>query len=409
MKITVWDDDTGAAIRWKGNIDGLLSNPEVLVEAPSKGVIDTELQILHERRKRYIADGDMDTNTGSRLDDTDILVVDNDLFELGTFKDLSAEVVAMRACTYTSCAYIVVLNVNPDIDFDLSLLGYPDSKADLHINDQFIAQDGLWLKCPREEGAFRPWCWPLLLTAAKLQKARVDELTEFLATEENQNTAILDYFSFGEAARNRLSRSAKAFLHPAIPARDVNFLQFVRGNAKAVGIKDGEQMWARRDTEMIARVCARRIAKWLTHFVLGSQDVLIDLPHLVAQLPFLVPSDRRVSEDFWNSLAVPEGAAIKELAEDVDAARFVRGEWFDRPVFWWDEFDTEENFEKLISAGAVNEGGLVFCEDASSFHPVDLCRRFVAAFQSTSDNRFVRWFDVENPNYNYSPQSRFAR
>ena len=219
----------------------------------------------------------------SQLDNTDILIVDNDLFALENFSDFSAEMVATRARVYTTCGYIVVLNRSPDLDFDLSLLGHSDSKADLHINDRFVADDGLWLTCPKEGGTFRPWHWPLLRASARLYKARVSELRDFLASDE-RDMPILDYFGFAEDAKNRLSRSARAFLHPRRQAEEVSFHDFLAGNAKSVDVKDGEKIISKRDNSKIAQICAHRISKLLDRLILGPQDVLVDLPHLVEEI-----------------------------------------------------------------------------------------------------------------------------
>ena len=254
----------------------------------------------------------------SQLDGTDILIVDNDLFELENFSDFSAEMVANRARVYTTCGCIVVLNRSPDLDFDLSLVGHSDSKADLHINDRFIADDGLWLTCPKEGRTFRPWHWPLLRAAAKLYKSRVDQLREFLMSHE-RDMPILDYFGFAEDAKNRLSRSARAFLHPSRRAEEVSFYDFLAGNARAVDVKDGTKIIGKRDNDRVAQICAHRISKLLDRLILGPQDVLIDLPHLVERLPFLIPPDQRESPDFWSSMARLEDAPSQQLVEDISS------------------------------------------------------------------------------------------
>ena len=279
MKITVWDDDLEAAAGWRDEIEQVLRERGVEgnIVAHERDKIRSELQVLHDKRKRSIEEKDENENAGiSELDDTDILVVDNDLFALDEFVDLSAEMVAARVLVYAKCAYIVVLNLNPDIDFDLSLIGHPASKADLHVNDQFVSNPGLWMECPRENHAFRPWAWPLLVSQAELQRARTEELKQVLA-QGDPDIPILDYFAFNETARSRLSRSTRGFLHPRKDIKDVSFKDFITGNADAIDVKDAEGAISDGDVSIIARICARRLSKWLSHFVLGPQDILIDL------------------------------------------------------------------------------------------------------------------------------------
>ena len=407
MEISVWDDDTSAAEKWKSELDVVLRDSGAHVQAGTASEIKDELLVLHKRRKLYMeSNGGGDGDQVSKLDDTDILIVDNDLFDLSSLNDLSAETVANRAGVYTDCACIVVLNLNPDLDFDLTLLGHPESKADLHINDKFVADLGLWQQCPREDSAFRPWHWPLLVQAVGLYKSRVEELIKLLDSNE-RDMPILDYFRFDDGSKRRLSRSAQAFLHPGKRAEETSFMDFIDGNAMAVSQMDGKLISERKDFEKTARIGARRISKWLARYVLGPQDVLMDLPHLVEKMPFVVPVDKQECGEFWNSCARLEREP-DELAKKFGIERFQMENWFDRPVFWTGGMETEENVGRLLKATGVNPLGLVFCEDSSAFHPAEVCYQFVAAHNSMSDSRFVRWLEEGDIAIRYGPQSRLA-
>ena len=406
MKICIWDDDADAAAKWQEQLDAVLSDKVATVHAASADEITNDIRVLHERRKAYLkSDTAVDGEKKCGLDDTQILIVDNDLFELPELNDLSAETVASRAGVYTDCAYIVVLNLNPDVDFDLTLLGHPSSKADLHINDRCLGDTGLWTQCPKEDGAFRPWHWSLLLSAAELYKSRTAELGALLQTDD-RDMPILEFLGFGEAPKRRLSRMARAFLHPTGRAERTSFMDFVAGNTRAVNKRDGEQMAARADVAKIARIGARRISKWLARYVVGPQDILIDLPHLIERMPFVVPKQERRSADFWNSCARLCKAPVG-LVEATGITRFQAGSWVDRPVFWTEGIETEENVERLLAIPDGNPCGFVFCEDSSSFHDADACDAFLAGHNSMSDRRFVRWL-ANDQTINYGPQSRLA-
>ena len=269
MKVCIWDDDIDAAAEWKRQLDAALRGDEIRVHAATAEEIEQEIHTLHERRKSYAeSDGGEGRATVSELDDTDVLIIDNDLFDLPNLNDLSAETVANRAGVYTDCACIVVLNLSPDLDFDLTLLGHPESKADLHINDRFVADLGLWRQCPKDNGAFRPWHWPLVLSAVDLHRSRVKALIDLLDSDE-RNMPILDYFRFGGDSKRRLSRSARAFLHPSRRAEETSFMGFMDSNAMAVNHIDGEKILGREDVRKMARIGARRISTWLARYVLG--------------------------------------------------------------------------------------------------------------------------------------------
>ena len=326
MKICVWDDDIDAAEEWKSHLEDVLRDSGAFIKAGTATEIERELHVLHQRRKSFLTSGqDASPCEVSELDDTDILVVDNDLFDLPHLRDLSAETVASRAGVYTDCAFIVVLNLSPDLDFDLTLLGHPESKADLHINDKLVADLGLWQQCPKHDSGFRPWHWPLLPSAVELYRRRVEKLLELLESDD-RDIPVLDYFQFGDGSKRRLSRSARAFLHPSSRAERTSFIDFIHGNAKAVSKKDGEVIARDRDMKKIARIGARRISTWLVQYVLGPQDVFIDFPHLIEKLPFIIPDDKQESGMFWNSCAKLQGAPIK-LAEKYGIQRFAMEDW----------------------------------------------------------------------------------
>lgn len=408
MKICVWDDNEEIAQEWKERLDVVVPGAAAQVHAATAAEIQEDLRILHDRRKRYLTcDAEADSGDVSSLDDTDILIVDNDLFDLPNLSDLSAETVASRAGIYTDCAYIVVLNLTPDLDFDLTLLGHPESSADLHINDRFVADVGLWEQCPKEDGSFRPWHWPLLLSAAAQYNTRMAELVAILNSSD-QKIPILDYFGFEEAAKRRLSRSARAFLHPRRRAEEASFMNFWDGNAKAVNQIDAQEISKRGDVRLIARIGARRIAKWLAQYVVGPQEVLIDLPHLVEKMPFMIPGNKRECGEFWNSCSSLDAAPVR-LVEEFGIGRFQREMWSDRSVYWTEGMETDENVERLLEATDTNPDDLVFCEDASSFHTAEMCDGFVAAHNSMSDGRFVRWLRGAEVQPRYGPQSRLAR
>ena len=407
MNITIWDDDPNAARNWKAKLDEVLGGSRISVQAPEPQQIEEDLHKLHNRRREYLdVQGSDDDYTDSELDTCEVLLVDNDLFELPNLTDYSAETVAARASIYTRCGYIVVLNLSPDLDFDLTLLGHSGSKADLHINDKFVADRGLWRVCPKEGGAFRPWHWPLMLNVTSLYESRVKELVELLQGGE-EDRPILDYFGFSEGAALRLSRSAQAFLHPEIGVSEVTFKRFLANNANAVGVRDGERIVERNDVEKIARIGARRISKWLERYVLGPQDVVLDFPHLAEKMPFVIPREEQGNVAFWNSFAKLDGTPV-ELAQAVGIERFERTNWFDRPVVWAEGMESEENVDRFLREVDLNPGELVFCEDSSSFHCAEMCDRFIAGHNSVSDSRFIRWFSEGPEEVRYGPQSRLA-
>lgn len=409
-KIVIWDDDKENAEEWASRIRDMIEEINVGAQGPKE--LETEISELVARQGAFLKGGERE-KCEIAFDDADVAIIDNDLFELDRYAGLTAETAAYLARVYTSCKIIVVVNLTTDIDFDLSLKGHPESKADLHINDKVLDNPGLWSECPRRDSGYRPWHWPLLLDAPEQFAARQEGLVQLLSREPEKT--ILDYFGFDQGARDRLSRSARGFLHPKIPAEEVTFFDFVTGNGNAVDPKEekeGQKLMEVRDVEMIARICAARLHKWFERLVLGPQDILVDLPHLVQRFPFLLPESGREDVNIWNqTVNLREICGLSDPGL-VEFARFAAPDWVSRPLFWWPRLEEKEDLsDLLLKESKGNPCDFVFREDTSNFGTRESSHSFVAAFHSAFDQRYVsRPDDAEEIGViTYAPQSRLAR
>src|SRR5207248_3391341 len=111
------------------------------------------------------------------FDDFDVLLLDNNLSHLHDDNDkggapLTAESTAGYLRAFTRTCYIVSLNMNPAVDFDLRfLVGDVSTRADLALNVKHVDNRALWTGKP--EGGFCPWYWPPLDIAAERRRAQV--------------------------------------------------------------------------------------------------------------------------------------------------------------------------------------------------------------------------------------------
>ena len=99
--------------------------------------------------------------------DYDVAIVDNNLSAL-EFEGarLSAETIIGYMRAFTGIPYIVSLNKNPDVDFDLRyLFGDYQSQADIAINTRHLDYERLWQRVTDER--FAPSYWPCLPVAGK--------------------------------------------------------------------------------------------------------------------------------------------------------------------------------------------------------------------------------------------------
>lgn len=397
MRILICDDDERRVDAWR---QALLSVDQVRnefdVEAPAKSDVRDWIDELSARRKA-LRSNEPRENGPCSFDEADIVVVDYDLMFLGDDQntEITAETVSHLARAFADCGAIVVLNQGARCDFDLTLKGHPESRADLNIPGDRLANEGLWAQ---PFSGFRPWYWPLLSRAAERQLARVDEIAERL------DTPIFAHLGFPEAIENRISRSALAFLGSETPPRDVTFRQFVTDSGNGADARDVDTGIGAHD-RIAARIAAARLSKWLERMVLASQDILVDAPHLIERMPFLLSGDRNNIESWQETVDIENPSGI--CLDLVEKYRFGADNWLSRPAFWWPEVDDDETIRQMmLDDHNGNPLDLVFREDVSNFGPRAESREFVAAFHSAFDRRWVA--EPREMHMAYAPSVRFA-
>lgn len=136
--------------------------------------------------------------------------------------------------------------------------------------------------------------------------------------------------------------------------------------------------------------------------MLGPQDVLVDIPHLIQRCPFLLGgdiSDRKT----WDQAVNGSLNNLKELVPT--AAWFCASDWLTRPAVWWHQLQQHGPFGEARAAFDFgNVPDFVFLEDASRFGPFDEAREFRAGFHNIYDRRYLKIF----PGIRYAPQRRLA-
>ena len=100
-----------------------------------------------------------------RFDDADLIVIDNNLTHLNlSGPRLTGESIAGYIRAFSAGPYIISVNKNPDVDFDLRfLIGDYNTRADLALNEDHLGSRALWTGNPSDaEDGFLPWYWPRL-------------------------------------------------------------------------------------------------------------------------------------------------------------------------------------------------------------------------------------------------------
>ena len=391
--VLVCDDDPQAAADYAAQIHEI-APAEYACQAPkcNKDVRDGVNELL--RRRKLVRSGCSYEPQECLFDNKDILIIDYDLIHVD---DDSAwhtgESIGRLARLYSDCAVVVVFNQFLQYDFDLSLRGHFGSHADLDLNASSLTEPGLWIGPPWR--GFRPWSWQCLSRAVVSQRARE---TVF---GSDPDMPITDTLGMRPIDARGLSDTAFGFVAP----NAVRFEHLAQTTLRsfittAADVGDTKSLLSIDDLAAV-RFGAARIGKWLEREVLGPQEVLIDVPHLLQRFPFLLGSD--VSDlDAWNETI----HQTERLQEEIDKDHwFGPADCLSRPAVWCRRLEEDKDFlDRRAAFDYSTVPDIVFLEDASVFDQFSHGKQFRAGFHNFFDERFVKPF----PRIRYGPQRRFA-
>ena len=326
------------------------------------------------------------------FDDVDILVLDYDLVHIDEDRSRhTGEGLARLARMFSTCGVVVVLNQFRDVGFDLGMRGHLWSYADTNIGADQIANEGLWTKPPWE--GFRPWSWQTLGAAVETQKARQ------ALVEGSFEKSIVDVIGLQEEDALRLSDSAFEFIAP----KAASFGQLARVTFKdfLAHAGDRDAKAASSDIKAATRFVGARIGKWLERELLGGQDVLVDIPHLIERYPFLLGNDCS-KLDAWNE-AVHSPDLIREQVPT--EAWFEPARFLSRPAVWRHRFEADAGIsDTSYSFDYSAVPPYAFLEDMSQFERLEDAIGFRAGHHNAFDARYVKGIE----GVTYAPQRRFA-
>jgi hypothetical protein len=394
-RVIVCDDEPEIAKQWVADIGEALPDGKYdLAGVPSKEEIKEAIQVLLKRRRGAAA------AERCLFDYADVLVLDYDLYHVDEENTrYTGEGVARLVRVHSECAVIVVLNQFMDAQFDLGMRGHIDSFADLNLDGDLVGAGGLWNEGPWTE--FRPWIWPVLHDSATRFRAR----EAALILPDALHRPIVELMGMKISDAGRLSDTAFGFVAP--DARDYDslakktFADFIAGKSSGIEGEGGSSL-LNADPAACARIASSRIAKWLEREVLGPQDVLVDVPHLLQRCPYLLAGD--ISDlNTWNAALFDGKKAIgKIIPAD---AWFGAENWLGQPVLWWPRVEAlEEVREARGTFDFAKAPDFVFMEDASCFGTLADATEFRAGFHNSYDRRYLKKFE----NIRYAPQRRLA-
>lgn len=390
LRVVVCDDDSTRVQAWASRLRDLLDNNAFSVTPLSPGEFGEAIRALHERLKASKAGEDIPWDDAARhLDEADILVIDSDLTpDPGASIDAETEQVvdeylvgeygsnvARLARAYSTAGVLVVVNhIYKHRTFDLTMMRFADLPADVYITSTDLDNQGLWEGVAN--GGFRPWTWPNLPhlpppDSDSLMGATLDSrVVESLGLDASQIELIED------KQWERLSFDVE-------PPESASLRDIAMSPSFGIGpIPD-----ASAPDEQLLRVAKSAIRRWLDHVVLPSQNVLVDLPHLLQDRPWLAPKARKNGQELSRLVSSAwtgdQGIATEAYAADLSTL-------IGRAVWRVDRLPAREPHDRLDSED------LVFCEDTSDFRPPTDAHEFESNILGPFQSRFVaKLSDVE--------------
>ena len=371
------------------------------------------------------ADNPSQKSEGTVFDspDIDIVILDNNLADLRIAGARhTAESIAGYIRAFTRIPYVVSLNKNPHVDFDLRyLVGDYETRADQALNTEHLSNQELWTgQSKTSADRFLPWYWPALSEMPTKRRGQIDFV------KKHFDDPVLTTLSFPEEQIEYLSRHAKGTLSPEIDdssIKSITFMQFFETSCRSLPIRqerenitsllDSRDITIRRlARNVVARVVAAEIDKWIRRDLLGPQDVLVDAPHLLMRMPFLLGKKADELRQ-WNAAILsgkpPFGFSESIYRRHLSRARFKHGGWVKSPCFWWQILKSDERLNDLFFHSKVEWINAIFCEDTSRFklasdEEIGSPKEFSAEFESAWNRRHVAMVE----NRTYTPRSRFA-
>ena len=391
--VLVCDDDPDVGCQWAETLGAAAPQAHYsILPPPDRSALHAAIKELFAREAALLA-GDWREQEPCVLDGADILVVDHDLPHVDVQNARhTGESLAWFARAFSDAAVVVVVN-QFRTRFDLSLQGNPSSDADLNLDVSSLGVPGLWTDPPWH--GFRPWHWQTLYQAVETQRARQ------AWSQEHMNDSVVEALGMRDDDVDRMSDAAFGFLAPDAAGwqdiKELKLKQFAVGSA--TGRREAKLVES--DSHTACRLVAARLGRWLERYVLGAEEMLVDLPHLVQGFPFLLGKEMPALEA-WNDV-VCSGDRVKSKVPD--GCWFEPSELLSRPAVWRQRFEDDDGVrEARRNFDYSSVPPFVFLEDTSSFGRLCDAKQFRAGHHNAFDRRFAKCLD----GIVYAPQRRFA-
>ena len=347
----------------------------------------------------------------STFDGYDIVIIDNNLALLDLEgARLTAETIIGYLRAFTDIPYIVSLNKNLLVDFDLKrLFGDEESLADIALNTEHLSNDWLWE--PSDGAKFSPWYWPRLTLAAKQREDQLEFISDYY------DSSVWDSLDFPDSSVDYLSYEARGALFSDQDGSfgETTFQSFFDSSESLPAAE--KEVLNGADNDMTRRakhhIAAFEVDRWIRREILGPQDVLIDVPHLLAQMPHLLGGES-YKLSCWNktvNCVNPPFNFNEELFNRfLKRRQFKASMWAPKPCFWWPSLKDDDDLMAKFFDSEEDWPNAVFCEDTSRFVNINDKGgvNSIKEFESELAGSWGRRYIAHLGEIKYSPPSRIT-
>lgn len=379
IRIHIVDDEPERSKGWVTTINSFdLPNVEIIAleKKDSRQLMQEVVTRQHDIRNNNEIPKD-----ASPLQEVDVLVLDYDLQELLEPGQWSTglQVLAL-ARAFSGAKLIVLVNQFGSNIFDLTMLKFVDSLADLDVGSDQLVNPAFWDRA--RACGFAPWAWgDGVLGAVK----RIELAINW--AKSNLDRPVLECLGFTHVYdESNISTYLPSEIWQKLLDEPNHKLRDMVRTSDVLTQKDRDNAIAKFD-EPCARVAAALIMHWLDRWVVPANEVLADLPHLVSFYPWLL-CDNSTPEGWQAAASITDG--FSAVHPKVSSYAFHPNFLVSRPVVWKHKVlleDPELSEPQGFSYEAIPD--LVFCEDTSKFVPFTEAKPFTSRLPGADPQRFI--------------------
>ena len=382
LNILVIDDDADLVEAMKTKVENAMAVPAEVTTLTGEDLRDA-IRELRDRERDWSSGG-----YDARLDSADILVLDYRLADLyGQDGYMTGEDLAALARRYSKAGPIISVNRFGERSFDLRLRAETETWAEMSVAHDDLQNPRLW--SVEAKGLYRPWGWAFIEHLPELFNRRVENALDCL------NYPVAESLGISKAQMDLMPRRVSESLGDdpvSITFKEVAVQQAFQ-SPRVPNLPCHRQL---------ARVAAAEVGRWLSHWVLPGQNILVDAPHLVVHYPSLLRGKR--AKPLLDTLAQVATEGDLPLEETmIENARFEPSFWLDRPAWWTERILENRQLAENRRPWEMEPLKYCFAEDTSRFHDHSKCQPFQAV--GTLGERYVR-IPIPDGSIAYKPSSR---